>query len=208
MGKQENNTLVEMLILDGHLKTSGIIKAFKKVDRGEFIPMEMDEGFRYTDRPLPIGANQTISAPHMVAIMTEALQPKEGDKILEIGTGSGYQAAILSKLCKKVYTIEIVESLVEFAKENLKDYKNVEVIQGDGSLGYEQEAKYDKIIVTAASPAVPEELMQQLKKNGVLAIPVGNQMMQKFILVKNSKPIKEEFICDVVFVPLTGEKGF
>jgi len=215
MGKKENEELVDDLAKSGYLSKPRIIEAFKKVDRGKFVLPNLRTD-SYTDTPLPIGMGQTISAPSMVAIMTENLNPTKGDKVLEIGTGSGYQAALLSKLVGetgKVYTLEIVESLVKFAKKNLKSYKNVKVILSDGSVGYEKEAKYDKIIVTAASPKVPEQLIEQLKKNGVLAIPVGNQFLQRFMLIRkkmaDGKEIMEkEHICDCMFVPLIGKEGF
>jgi protein-L-isoaspartate(D-aspartate) O-methyltransferase len=206
----ENDRLVELLAEDGRLKTPRIIDAFKAVDRVNFLPENM-KSTAYIDTPQPIGSGQTISAPHMVAIMTEALQPRKGDKILEIGAGSGYQAAVLAEVVGekgKIYTVERIQGVADFAKGNLAKYKNVEVIVGDGTKGYEVKAPYDKIIVTAAAPRIPEPLVEQLKQDGLLAIPVGSRLFQDFILLRKSKEIQKEYVCGCVFVPLVGEYGW
>ncbi len=209
--KKENEKMVESLKDSGFLTVERIVKAFKKVDRGDFVP-EGQKEYAYADRPLSIGKNQTISAPSMVAIMTEQLNPKKEEKILEVGTGSGYQTAILSELVGEkgeIYTIERLPKLAEKAKNNLKKYKNIEFVVRDGTLGYEEEALYDKIIVTAGAPEVPGPLIEQLKKRGVIAIPVGSGFGQRFILVKKDEEgeISEEFICGCAFVPLIGKHG-
>ncbi len=215
MSAEENNRMVDYLVEGGYLHTPSVIKAFKKVDRKNFVP-ENYKNSAYDDTPLHIGFNQTISAPSMVAIMTEKLDVKEGQKILEIGAGSGYQAALLSELVGnkgKVFTVERIKEVSEMAKKNLKDYKNVKVILGDGTLGYKKEAPYEGIIVTAAAPKVPEPLIEQLKINGILAIPVGNFLYgQDFVLIRKKKvegkeKIEQEFVCGCVFVPLIGEYG-
>jgi len=205
-----NDELVERLIRNGALKTKKIIEAFRKVKRENFVPKKY-KNLAYVDQPLPTYEGQTISQPTIVAIMTEALQPQKGDKVLEIGTGSGYQAAILAEIVKpgKVYTIERIKKLVEFAKKNLKDYKNVVVIHGDGSQGLKEEAPFDCIIVTAAAPKVPDVLKEQLKIGGRMIIPVGDRCSQNLILLKKKvRGFEEVNMGPVVFVPLIGKYGF
>jgi len=192
------------------VKDKKIIEAFKKVDREEFVLDEFKHK-AYSDIALPIIAGQTISQPTTIMIMTQTLEPKENDKILEIGAGSGYQAALLSYLCKKVYTIERLPELVSFARHNLNraNIKNVEVIEGDGTLGYEKEAPYDKIIVTAASPKIPKALIEQLKENGIIVIPVGASFSCRMIKAEKIKgKLKEEFLGYFSFVPLIGKEGY
>ncbi len=207
--------LVDNLVRDGILRTPRIIKAFLKVPREEFVPSNLRSS-AYVDHPLPIGYGQTISAPHMVAIMTEELQPMPGDKVLEVGTGSGYQAAILAEIVKPnghVWTVERIVDLVRFAKENLRrtgysDY--VTVIHGDGSEGLPQYAPYDRIIVTAAAPRVPEPLIEQLRPGGRLVIPVGGRYFQvlKVIDKLSDGTLKSIEKVSCVFVPLVGRYGF
>ena len=151
----EKDRLIKNLMAEGYLKTEKIINAFRDVPREEFV-LSGDKRIAYADYPLQIGGGQTISAPHMVAIMTELLDPQKTDKVLEIGAGSGYQAAILSNLVKNIYTVEIDPVLADMASENLRraGYKNVQIITGDGSLGYPKQKPYDKIIVTCATPKI------------------------------------------------------
>lgn len=208
---EENDNLVEKLRREGYLSSENVVEAFKNVDRKDFVPSRQKEN-AYIDKPLPIGKNQTISAPSMVAIMTENLEVEEGKKVLEVGTGSGYQAAILAELAGEngeVYTIERFGELAETAKSRLDKYSNVEVVVRDGTLGYKERAPYDKIMVTAGAPEVPGPLIEQLKKGGVMAIPVGSNFGQKFILVKKDEKgnVSEEFVCGCAFVPLVGEHG-
>lgn len=200
----DKDWLVRNLINEGYLKTLRIIKAFKSVDRSVFVPKE-HRIHAYADYPLPIGRGQTISAPHMVAIMTELLEPQKTDKVLEIGAGSGYQAAILSKLVNKVYTIELDPELADFAKENLKKagIKNVEVIVGDGSKGYEKEAPYDKIILTCATEDFPKPLIEQLKEGGIIMGPLGDSFFQNLIVARKIKGrLERKNYGGCVFVPL------
>jgi len=185
-----------------------VIDAFKKVKREDFVLKEY-RNVAYKDVALPIIENQTISQPSTVIIMTNALDVKKGMKVLEIGAGSGYQAALLSKLVGskgKVVTVEIIKELVDFAKKNLKKAKirNVNVIHGDGSLGYAKEKPYDRIIVTAACPRILDSYLKQLKKKGILIIPVGKGF-QRMIKVKEKRVID---LGDFVFVPLKGKHGF
>ncbi|MEM5871787.1 MAG: protein-L-isoaspartate(D-aspartate) O-methyltransferase [Candidatus Aenigmatarchaeota archaeon] len=202
--REKREYMVSDLIANGYLKTEKIIKVFLKVPRHFFV-QEHQIPYAYADYPLPIPGGQTISAPHMVAMMTELLEPKRSDKILEIGAGSGYQAAILAKLVRKVYTIEVNENLVEFAKNNLAkaNIKNVEVIHADGSLGYPDKKPYDKIIVTCATPEIFDSWISQLKSNGIVLAPVGGGFYQELIRLKKTHKgmIKENYgLC--AFVPL------
>jgi len=210
----ERKKLVKRLLSLGYLKSKKVIEAMSKVPREEFVP-EYLRRYAYDDRPLEIGSGQTISAPHMVAIMTEALDVKPKQKILEIGSGSGYQAAILAEMVKengKIYTIERIKSIKEFAERNLSNlgYKNVKVILGDGTLGYGKEAPYDRIIVTAGAPKIPKSLVLQLKLRGKLLIPIGGRMYQDLILVEkeDNEKIKKKNLCGCVFVPLIGKEGW
>jgi len=210
--EKEREKLVARLLSFGYLKSKKVADAMLKVPREEFIPYEQSAR-AYEDRPLEIGFGQTISAPHMVATMTEALDVKPKHKILEIGSGSGYQAAILAELAKegKIYTIERIENVKNFAERNLKQlgYKNVLVLLGDGTLGYKEKAPYDRIIVTAAAPKVPKAMVSQLKLSGKMLIPVGGRTYQKLLLIEQiEKRIKEKNICDCVFVPLIGKDGW
>lgn len=196
--------LIKHLKKEGYLKTKTVENAFLKVPRENFV-RDKDKDFAYYDQPLPIGYRQTISAPHMVAIMTEFLEPKKTDIVLEIGGGSGYQAAILSKLVKNIYTIEFQKELIEFAKKNLNKAgcKNVEVFHGDGSKGYKKAAPYDKIIITCAVSEINEELVKQLKEGGIIIAPVGSGYLQILTIgkKKNGK-LKTESYFSCVFVPM------
>lgn len=212
--------LIESLIASGYIRSGRVVKAFEKVSRELFVPKDL-ASYAYIDRPLPIGYGQTISAPHMVAIMTEALDPPECGLVLEIGTGSGYQAAILSELvdplssgCGHVVSIELIPSLAAFAVENLRrsgHIDRVSIIVGDGSLGIAAEREvFDRIIVTAASPDIPEPLVSQLKRGGRMVIPVGSPELQVLTIV-DKKPggeleVRREIPC--VFVPLRGAYGY
>ncbi|MFH0861334.1 MAG: protein-L-isoaspartate(D-aspartate) O-methyltransferase [Candidatus Altiarchaeota archaeon] len=210
--RSERLKLVEKLKSRGYLKSAEVIEAFKKVPREEFVPDRL-KGSAYVDSPLPIGSDQTISAPHMVAIMTEALEAKPTDKVLEIGAGSGYQAAILAEIVTdgRIYTIERITELAFYAREKLKrlGYANVEVRVGDGTLGLEEQAPYDRIIVTAGSPRVPEKLVEQLAEGGRLLVPAGGRFYQNLIRVdKREGKIMEKDLGGCVFVPLIGKDGW
>ncbi len=185
--------------LKKRIKDKKVIRAFEEVDRSDFVP-EAYRRYAYIDDPLPIAEGQTISQPLTVALMTEALDIRKNHKILEVGTGSGYQAAILSRLCKRVFTTEIRKELFEFASKNLRNYRNVKVMLADGSLGYGKEAPYDRIIVTASAPHIPGPLLKQLKRSGKMVIPVGDDM---FLIKGNRKTHLGYFS----FVPLRGVHG-
>jgi len=192
------------------VKDEKLLKAFKEVRREDFIlPEYINQA--YADYPLPILCGQTISQPTTIMIMIQALELTKDDKVLEVGAGSGYCAAIMSKLCKEVITTEIIKELVDFARSNLKKakIKNVKVIHTDGSKGYKAEAPYDKIMVTAACPKIPKPLLEQLKLNGILVAPVGNIFSQKMLkIVKKKHKLMEQNLGDFMFVPLKGEYGF
>ena len=187
-----------------------VLEAMRKVPRHLFVP-EREQKNAYADNPLPIGWNQTISAPHMVAIMCDLLDIQDGMKILEIGAGSGYHAAVMGILAGKghVYAVEVIEPLAAFARDNIKKagITNVTVIVEDGSLGLARFAPYDRISVACAAPEILEPLTGQLKPRGKLVIPVG-KYYQELYLVTKIDGLKKEAKGGVVFVPLIGKKGF
>lgn len=199
--------------LEFYISEEKVRKAMLRVPRHKFIP-EYERGEAYIDMPLDIGHGQTISAPHMVAIMCELLELSEGHKVLEIGSGSGYNAAVMGELIGKsghVYTVERIEPLVHVARENLKEtgYNNVTVILEDGSMGYSRYAPYDRISVTCAAPHIPEPLLEQLKPGGIMVIPVGNYSQELIRIKKDGEGnIHKEKKGGVVFVPLIGKYGF
>jgi protein-L-isoaspartate(D-aspartate) O-methyltransferase len=199
--------------LEFYISEEKVRKAMLRVPRHKFIP-EYEREEAYIDAPLDIGYGQTISAPHMVAIMCELLELSEGHKVLEIGSGSGYNAAVMGELVGKsghVYTVERIEPLVHFARENLKEtgYNNVTLILEDGSMGYSRYAPYDRISVTCAAPHVPEPLLEQLKPGGIMVIPVGNYSQELIRIKKDGEGnIHKEKKGGVVFVPLIGKYGF
>ena len=212
----ERKELVKRLSEYGYIKSENVRQAMGKVPREEFLPEE-NRYYAYNDQPLPIGKGQTISAPHMVAMICEKLQLKEDMKVLEVGTGFGYNAAVISEAMGKkghVYSIERIEYLAKLAEENLKRTgydENVTVIIGDGTLGYEKEAPYDRIYGTASAPYVPEPLKEQLKVGGRLLVPVGEQsyFQDLICIVKNSETeFKEKSLGGVAFVPMIGKYGW
>ena len=188
-----------------------VLESMNSVPRHLFVPDEML--YRsYDDSPLPIGEGQTISQPYIVALMAEAAKIKIDDKVLEVGTGCGYAAAIFSKLASKVYSTEIIKPLGELAKKNLRkaECNNVEVIVGDGSIGLIEKSPFDAIIVAAAAPNLPKSLVQQLAVNGRLVIPVrfaDGERLLRITRLENGE-LKEEFLEHVRFVPLRGKEGF
>lgn len=187
-----------------------VLSAMEKVPRHLFVLPEYLP-WAYDDRPLPIGLGQTISQPYIVALSTEALELSPEDKVLEIGTGSGYQTAILAELAKEVFTVERLAELSWEAQERLRrlGYRNVRFRVGDGTKGWPEEAPFPAILVTAAAPRVPPSLLEQLSEGGRLVIPVGGRFHQDLWLVrkKGGKPVYEH-LCPVSFVPLIGEEGW
>jgi len=202
--KEKAAWMVETQIISRGVNDPQVIEALKSTPRHIFVPSKM-KAYAYEDTPLHIGEGQTISQPYIVALMTELLELKKEDRVLEIGTGSGYQAAILSKLAKTCYSIEIVKVLAERAKQVLKDQNvnNVIIKHGDGYQGWPEYAPYDKVIVTAAPPEIPQELIKQLKVGGKMVIPVGEEYQELLLITKDSEQhTREEKIIPVRFVPM------
>lgn len=188
---------------------SRVIQALQQVPRHEFVP-EQERRFAYNNRPLPIGYGQTISQPYIVAIMTDLLKTNPQSRVLEVGTGSGYQAAVLAEIVEQVYSIEIIQPLGEAAKKRLGrlGYHNVQIKIGDGYYGWEAHAPYDGIVVTAAASHVPPSLIKQLKPGGRMVIPVGSRFMtQELLLIEKTadNELITRQILPVMFVPLTGK---
>ncbi|MFN3480112.1 MAG: protein-L-isoaspartate(D-aspartate) O-methyltransferase [Thermodesulfovibrionales bacterium] len=202
--------MVDTQLIPRGIRDERVLKAMRKVPRHLFI--DESQWFRaYDDMALPIGEGQTISQPYMVAIMTELLELKGYEKVLEIGTGSGYQAAILAELSKEVYTIERVQSLSERASMVLRslNYDNVHLRVGDGTLGWPEEAPFDRVIITAACPEIPEPIINQLNEGGIVVAPVGERFSQVLLKVrKEAGRLNEEYHTPCVFVPLIGKYGW
>ena len=202
--------MVEGQLIPRGIKDNRVLDAMRKVPRHLFVD-EAFYGQAYGDFPLPIGEEQTISQPFMVAVMTEALELKDDERVLELGTGSGYQTAILAELCHKVFTMERISSLAGRARKVLDKlgYGNVVVRIGDGTLGWKEEALFDAIIVTAGAPEIPQPLIEQLKTGGRLVIPVGGEFMQSLIRVrKTENGVEKEDMGGCRFVKLIGEHGW
>ncbi|OGW53223.1 MAG: protein-L-isoaspartate O-methyltransferase, partial [Nitrospirae bacterium RBG_19FT_COMBO_55_12] len=192
------------------VKDTRVLAAMRRIPRHEFLP-EAIRGVAYADQALPIGEGQTMSQPYMVALMTELLELKGPERVLEIGTGSGYQAAVLAELCEKVYTVERVKMLAAQARTVLDrlGYKNVAIKVYDGTYGWKEMAPFDAIIVTAGSPDVPSALVDQLKDNGRLVIPVGERHSQQLVrMIKTPHGIVTEKSIPCIFVPLIGAYGW
>ena len=207
-----NAELAEYLKATNYIRSERVEKAFLSVDRKKFVSPELAR-FAYYDTPLPTLEGQTISAPGVVAAMTEALEVKEGEKVLEVGTGSGYQTAILAKLVGgkgKIFSVERIRKLAEEAKKLFErtGLKNVEVVVGDGSKGLAGHEPFDKIIVTAAAAEIPKKLVEQLKTNGIIVLPVEEGLAQQLVVgrKKKSGDLEIKQIFPVLFVPLVEEK--
>ena len=200
--------MVEQQLRGRDIRDRRVLDAMRKVPRHRFVP-ERVRSQAYADHPLPIGHDQTISQPYIVAFMTQALKIEPGHKVLEIGTGSGYQAAILGELAREVYTIEIVTPLADSAKALLAElgYKKVHVRAGNGYLGWPEQAPFDRIMVTAAPDEVPRALVDQLAVGGLMAIPVGTLDQELRILRKTEKGLQTLETLPVRFVPMTGKPG-
>jgi protein-L-isoaspartate(D-aspartate) O-methyltransferase len=210
-GAMEENReqMIEADLLSRGIKDESVLRAMRQVERHQFVPIFMQH-LAYADHPLPIEEGQTISQPYIVALMTELLELKPEDKVLEIGTGSGYQAAVLAEIAKEVYTIEIIPPLAESAKGRLQElgYQNIFVRTGDGYLGWPEAAPFDGIIVTAAPENIPQPLIDQLKVGGRMVIPVGGnpainpQLL--YLIRKTESGVEKEEVIPVRFVPMTG----
>jgi len=204
--------MVEHQIAARGIRSEAVLGALRKVPREAFLPERLRE-FAYEDSPLPIDAGQTISQPYIVALMTEALDLRGGERVLEIGTGSGYAVAVLAEIAAEVYTIERIGELAEKAASALEALgcRNVHVVHADGTLGWAAAAPYDAIIVAVGGPGVPESLKKQLKVDGRLLIPVGTDpRAQELVRVTriSNEEFKSEDLADVRFVPLVGEEGW
>jgi len=201
--KSKRENMIKEQIVDRGITNLRALQAFRIVDRLDFVEREFIDK-AYNDYPLPIGYGQTISQSYIVAFMTEALNPLKTDKVLEVGTGSGYQAAILSTLVKEVYTIEIVEALALSAEKMVKEkgFSNIHILYGDGYQGWKEHAPYDKIIVTAAPSTIPEVLIEQLKIGGIMVIPVGETYQELLLIHKTSEGIIKKNLLPVKFVPM------
>jgi protein-L-isoaspartate(D-aspartate) O-methyltransferase len=204
--REERERMIERQIVARGIKDLRVLAALRDTPRHEFVPKEVREQ-AYQDRPLSIGFQQTISQPYIVALMSEALELSGDEVVLEIGTGSGYQAAVLGRLAKEVYSIEIVPELGERAKRDLArlGLSNVHVRVGDGYQGWPKHAPFDAIIVTAAPPKVPQPLIDQLAIGGRMVLPVGRWSQELLLLRRTAKGIEREKLIDVRFVPMTGE---
>lgn len=206
----KRNRMVEEQILSRGIRDERVISAMRRVPRHEFVPEELRYN-AYEDNAMPIGEGQTISQPYMVALMTELLSPARTDRVLEIGTGSGYQAAVLAELCGKVYTVERIKTLADRARANLDrlGYRTVATKVFDGTFGWKEMGPFDGIVVTAAAPEVPQPLVDQLAVGGRLVIPVGERFSQVLVRVqKTAEGIIRTTNVPCVFVPLIGEHGW
>jgi len=198
--------MVDQQLRARDIKSSTVLQAMLKVPRHAFVPTDV-RNLAYADHPLPIGAGQTISQPYIVAYMTEAADISPAEKVLEIGTGSGYQAAVLGEIAREVYTIEIVPELAERARSTLAElgYKNVHVKAGNGYLGWPEHAPFDAIVVTAAPDEIPQALVDQLAVGGKMVIPVGAVVQDMMIIEKTGRGVVERKTIPVRFVPMTGK---
>ncbi|MCK4495385.1 MAG: protein-L-isoaspartate(D-aspartate) O-methyltransferase [Candidatus Aminicenantes bacterium] len=200
---KERERMVKTQLVGRGIKDKRVLEAMRKVARHLFIPENM-RSYAYNDEPLPIGEGQTISQPYIVAYMTEALQLNGSERVLEIGTGSGYQTAILNEIVKEVFTLELIGSLSVKAQEVLKELKYVNIFFkiGDGTLGWKEHAPYDAIMVTAAPAGVPKALKEQLKMYGKMIIPIGATFQELVLVIREKKKFKIKKLLPVRFVPL------
>ena len=205
---KEREILLNYLKRENYLRTTQVRKAMEEVDRRDFVRTS-DRLSAYDDTPLSIGQGQTISAPHMVAMMLEELRLSEKDNLLEIGSGCGYHAAVASRLVSKVTTIERIPYIFELACENLGNYDNIEIINGDGSQGFMDNCPYQKIMVTCGAPRVPPPLIDQLEVGGLMVIPVGGRVAQELLTVERTADGISVFRRPgVAFVPMIGVNAF
>jgi protein-L-isoaspartate(D-aspartate) O-methyltransferase len=212
MYERDREAMVEGLVSLGYLKSKSVIDAMLTIERHLFVPDNVRD-YAYSDQPLPVGEDQTISAPHMVAMMCELLDLEEGHKVLEIGAGTGYHACVVSHITEgNVYSVESIDPLVKRARKNMDSAgcRGVELVLGDGTLGYGEKGPFDRIYVTAAAPDIPPPLVDQLKPGGVLLIPVGSRYMQNLVKVEKDEDgdVKKTTLSGCAFVPLIGKYGW
>jgi protein-L-isoaspartate(D-aspartate) O-methyltransferase len=202
--------MVEEQLVSRGINDPRVLRAMAKVPRHLFVEKELWD-HAYADHPLPIGANQTISQPYIVALMVEALELKGAERVLEVGTGSGYAAAVLSELCAEVFSVEVVEELALKARILLRSlgHENVSLLVGDGTLGWEEHSPYDAAVISAAAPCIPRPLVEQLKIPGYLVFPMGEKELQTLVRIRKDRAgIREEYLGDCHFVKLTGRYGW
>ena len=208
--RQARERMIQEQLVSRGINDPRVLRAMAKVPRHLFLESELwDEA--YKDHPLPIGADQTISQPYMVALMAQALELKGAQRVLEVGTGSGYAAAVLSELCAELFTVEAVEELALKARALLRSlgYRNVSVLVGDGTLGWEEHAPYDAVIISAAAPCIPRPLLEQLKTPGYLVFPMGEKELQTLVRIRKDRAgIREEYLGECQFVKLRGRYGW
>ncbi len=204
--------MVEDQIVDRGVRDERVLAALREVPRERFVPAELADR-AYADAPLPVAEGQTISQPYIVALMIEALALQPGDRVLDVGTGSGYAAAVMSRIAAEVYGIERHAALVDYARERFEalEYRNIHLCRGDGTLGWPEQAPFDAIMVAAAGPRVPNALRAQLAEGGRLVMPIGpERAVQSLIRLTRTGPDdwERETLCDVRFVPLIGSQGW
>ena len=207
---QTRERMVQEQLVSRGIKDTRVLGVMARVPRHLFLESELRDQ-AYEDHPLPIGANQTISQPYMVALMAEALELKGTERVFEVGTGSGYLAAVLSELCAEVYSVETVEKLASKARNLLTSlgYRNVSVLMGDGTLGWEEHSPYDAVVISAAAPCIPRPLLEQLKTPGFLVFPMGEKELQTLVRIRKDKAgIREEYLGECQFVKLKGQYGW
>jgi protein-L-isoaspartate(D-aspartate) O-methyltransferase len=207
---QARERMVQEQLVGRGINDTRVLRAMVKVPRHLFLERELwDQA--YEDHPLAIEANQTISQPYMVALMAEALELKGAERVFEVGTGSGYLAAVLSELCAEVFSVEAVDQLALKARTRLSSlgYKNVSVLMGDGTLGWEEYSPYDAVVISAAAPCIPRPLLEQLKLPGYLVFPMGERELQTLVRIRKDKAgIREEYFGECQFVKLRGRYGW
>lgn len=206
----ERQKMIQEQLVARQIHDPRVLGAMRNVPRHLFVPDELKPN-AYEDRPLPIGNNQTISQPYIVALMVQALELKGSEKVLEIGTGSGYETAILAELCAQVFSIERLEDLAVAAQALLDrlGYRNVSIRVGDGTMGWQEHVPFDAIVVSASSPQIPRPLLDQLAPNGIFVLPMGEEELQSLVLLrKNKDGIKEEYLGECRFVKLRGAYGW
>lgn len=207
---QARERMVKEQLVSRGINDPRVLRAMAKVPRHLFLERDLWDD-AYEDQPLPIGSNQTISQPYMVALMAQALGLGGTERVLEVGTGSGYLAAVLSELCAEVFSVEMVQVLALKARALLSSlgYSNVSVLVGDGTLGWEEHAPYDVVVISAAAPCIPRPLMEQLTVPGYLVFPMGEKELQTLVRIrKDREGIREEYLGECHFVRLTGKYGW